>query len=149
MTNNKKPVILVALVLIVLMVLPMIVLMVSKGSGPVAKGGPRISIPKGDNTSEAVNYDLRQLAERAEKLLSEDLADALRKGDVSLDFIAALNKDAEKARDALADGKLEKAEQYYSSTKVEIENRLNGEYLVPVQEIYEEEIEELNENEDE
>ncbi len=115
MTNNKKPVILVALVLIVLMVLPMIVLMVSKGSGPVAKGGPRISIPKGDNTSEAVNYDLRQLAERAEKLLSGDLADALRKGDVSLDFIAALNKDAEKARDALADGKLEKAEQYYSS----------------------------------
>ena len=89
--------------------------MVSKGSDPAAKNGPNISIPNSNNTSEAVNYDLRQLAERAEKLLSEDLADALRKGDVSLDFIAELNKNAEKARDALAEGKLEKAEQYYNS----------------------------------
>ena len=115
MTHNKKPVALVAIVLIVLMVLPVIVLMVSKGGDSAAGNGANISIPTSDHTGEAVNYDLRQLAERAEKLLSEDLAAALRKGDVSLDFMAELSKDAEKARDALAAGKLEKAEQYYNS----------------------------------
>ena len=83
MTNNKKPVIFVAIVLIVLMILPVIVLMVSKGGGPAAGNGSEISIPTGNHTGEALDYDLRQLAERAEKLLSEDLADALRKGDVS------------------------------------------------------------------
>lgn len=115
MTQNKKPVIFVAIVLIVLMVLPVIVLMVSKGGDTAATNRADISIPTGDHTGGAVNYDLRQLAERAEKLLSEDLAAALRKGDVSLDFMAALSKDVEKARDALAAGKLEKAEQYYST----------------------------------
>lgn len=115
MTHNKKPVVLVAIVLIVLMILPVVVLMVSKGGDSSAEHSPKISIPTGDHAAEAVNYDLRQLAERAEKLLSEDLADALRKGDVSLDFMADLNQDAEKARDALAAGKLDKAEKYYSS----------------------------------
>ena len=115
MTPNKKPVIFVAIVLIVLMILPVIVLMVSKGGDSAAGNGSNISIPTSNSTSEAVNYDLRQLAERADKLLSEDLAAALRKGDVSLDFMAELSKDVETARDALAAGKLEKAEQYYSS----------------------------------
>jgi len=115
MTQNKKPVIFVAIVLIVLMVVPTVVLMVSNGGGSVPEVGPRIPIPAGTNTSEAVNYDLRQLADRAESLLSEDLARALRKGDVSLDFMADLSKDAEKAREALAAGKLEKAEQYYNT----------------------------------
>jgi len=115
MTHNKKPVALVAIVLIVLMVLPVIVLMVSKGGDSTAGNGANISISASINNGEAVNYDLRQLAERADKLLSEDLAAALRKGDVSLDFMAELSKDVEKARDALAAGKLEKAEQYYSS----------------------------------
>jgi tetratricopeptide (TPR) repeat protein len=115
MTPNKKPVIFVAIVLIVLMILPVIVLMVSKGGDSAAGNGSNISIPTSNSTSEAVNYDLRQLAERADKLLSEDLAAALRKGDVSLDFMAELSKNVETARDALAAGKLEKAEQYYSS----------------------------------
>lgn len=115
MTNNKKPVVLVAIVLIVLMILPVVVLMLSKGGGSAAGNGSELPVSKSDHSGEAVNYDLRQLAERAEKLLSEDLAEALRKGDVSLDFMADLNKDAEKARDALADGKLEKAEKYYSN----------------------------------
>ncbi|MDG1242601.1 MAG: hypothetical protein P8R37_00385 [Opitutae bacterium] len=115
MTQNKKPVIFVAIVLIVLMVLPVIVLMVFEGGDTAATNRADILITTGDQTHEADNYDLRQLAERAEKLLSEDLAAALRKGDVSLDFMAALSKDVEKARDALAAGKLEKAEQYYST----------------------------------
>jgi hypothetical protein len=115
MTQNKKSVIFVAIVLIVLMVMPVIVLMVSKGGDSAAANRVDMSIPTGGQSVEAVNYDLRQLAERAEELLSEDLAAALRRGDVSLDFMAALNKDLDKARDALAAGKIEKAEQYYST----------------------------------
>ena len=62
MTSNKKPVIFVAIVLIVLMILPVIVLMVSKGGDSAAGNGSNISIPTSNSTSEAVNYDLRQLA---------------------------------------------------------------------------------------
>ena len=128
MTHNKKPVALVAIVLIVLMVLPVIVLMVSKGGDSTAGNGANISISASINNGEAVNYDLSQLAERADKLLSEDLAAALRKGDVSLDFMAELSKDVEKARDALAAGKLEKAEQYYSSVVAAADAQL-GEFF--------------------
>ena len=127
MTHNKKPVVLVALVLIALMILPVIVLMVSKRDGPVGESGAAASLstPR-DSSSDPADYDLRQLAEKVEKLLAEDLAIALRKGDVSLDFIADLNKDAEKARDALSDGKLEKAEEYYSGVVTVAEAQLNA-----------------------
>jgi len=126
MTQNKKPVIFVATVLIVLMVLPVIVLMVSKGGDSTAGNGSKISIPNSDKTSESVDFDLRQLAERAEKLLSEDLAAALRKGDVSLDFMAELSKNVEKAEDALAAGELGTAEQYYSSVVAAADAQLDA-----------------------
>jgi tetratricopeptide (TPR) repeat protein len=126
MTHNKKPVVLVALVLIALMIVPVIVLMVSKGGDPVSDPNSEALISTGGHEAEAVNYDLRQLAERAEKLLNEDLADALRKGDVSLDFMADVNKAAEKARDALSDGKLEKAEKYYGSVVAAAEAQLGA-----------------------
>ena len=113
MTHNKKPVILVAIVLIALMIIPVVVLMMSKGDGASPHDRSETHVSTGSSAAAPVDYDLRQLAERAEKLLSDDIAEALRKGDVSLDFIASLTKDAEKARDALSDGKLEKAETYY------------------------------------
>ncbi|MFQ3226509.1 MAG: tetratricopeptide (TPR) repeat protein [Lentimonas sp.] len=126
MTNNKKPVILVAIVLIALMIIPVIVLMMSRDDDPSPENRAETPLPAGSSTAAHVDYDLRQLAERAEKLLSDDLAVALRKGDVSLDFIAALNKDAEKARDALGDGKLEKAETYFRSVVETAEAQLGA-----------------------
>ncbi|CAA6696270.1 MULTISPECIES: tetratricopeptide repeat protein [unclassified Lentimonas] len=126
MTHNKKPVILVAIVLIALMIIPVIVLMMSKDDGDSPENRSEASISTGSSAASPVDYDLRQLAERAEKLLSDDLAVALRKGDVSLDFMADLNKDAEKARDALEDGKLEKAEQYYRSVVEAAEAQLGA-----------------------
>jgi tetratricopeptide (TPR) repeat protein len=126
MTHNKKPVILVALVLIALMIIPVIVLMMSRDDDPSPENRAETPLSTGASTAAPVDYDLRQLAERAEKLLSDDLAVALRKGDVSLDFMADLNKDAEKARDALEDGKLEKAEKYFRSVVETAEAQLGA-----------------------
>ena len=126
MSHNKKPVVIVALVLIALMIIPVIVLMVSKGDDSALPTGGDTPRSTSSSTAAPVDYDLRQLAERADKLLSDDLAVALRKGDVSLDFIAELNKDAEKARDALSDGKLEKAENYYREVVAAAEAQLGA-----------------------
>lgn len=130
MSHNKKPVIIVALVLSALMIIPVIVLMVSRGGGPKVEIGAERPVATGEDTSVAVDYDLRQLAERAEKLLSDELAVALRKGDVSLDFMAKLSEDAEKARSALASGKLEKAEKYFRSVVAAAEAQLEALTLV-------------------
>jgi tetratricopeptide (TPR) repeat protein len=126
MTQNKKPVVLVALILIALMVVPVIVLVISKRDDPALSTGGDAPRSTGSTTAAPVDYDLRQLAERAEKLLSDDLAVALRKGDVSLDYIAELNQDAEKARDALSDGKLETAENYYRAVVAAAEAQLGA-----------------------
>lgn len=113
MSRNQKPVIIVAIVLGALIILPLIILMIARAGGDAPQLGIDEASSKGN--SAVVDFDLRQLADHAEKLLSKDLVDAVQKGDVSLDFMAGLNKEAIKARSALASGKLERAEQYYRS----------------------------------
>jgi tetratricopeptide (TPR) repeat protein len=127
MTQNKKPVILVAIVLIALMIIPVVILMLSSRGG-AGGDASAVSAPhsSGVSTATSVDYDLRQLAERADQLLNDDLATALRKGDISLDFMADINKDADKARSALSSGKLEKAEEYYSQVVATAEAQLNA-----------------------
>lgn len=129
MSHNKKPVILVALVLIALMILPVVVLMVFRAGDSTAGSRVESSISRGERAAVSVDYDLRQLAERAEQLLGNELADALRQGDVSLDFIADLNQDAQTARDALSDGKLEQAEKYYRRVVERAEAQLSARTL--------------------
>lgn len=113
MSRNQKPVVIVAIVLGALIILPLIILMISRAGGDAPQLGIDEASSKGNST--VVDFDLRQLADHAEKLLSKDLVDAVQKGDISLDFMAGLNKEANKARSALASGKLERAEQYYRS----------------------------------
>lgn len=113
MSRNQKPVVIVAIVLGALIILPLIILMISRAGGDAPQLGIDEASSKGSGA--VVDFDLRQLADHAEKLLSKDLVDAVQKGDVSLDFMAGLNKEANKARSALASGKLERAEQYYRS----------------------------------
>jgi tetratricopeptide (TPR) repeat protein len=125
MTHNKKPVVIVAVVLSALIVLPIAVWMLSGSSEPSLVGN-RTSPDAKANHGLVVDFDLRQLADKAEKLLAQDLADALRKGDVSLDFMADLNREADKGRSALAAGKLDKAEKYYSNVVSAAENRLGA-----------------------
>ncbi len=124
MTRNQKPVVIVGILLGALIVLPVFILVVSRigGEPPVAAGNGGGVSPK--SSGEVVDYDLRKLAEEAEGLLSKDLAEALRKGDVSLDFMAGLNRDAEKARDALSSGKLDRAEKLYRAIFETAESQL-------------------------
>ena len=124
MTNNKKPVVLVAIVLSALIVLPILVLMVSRIGGEAPEIAAENTTPPRERVESTVDFELRQLADKAEKILSGDLAAALRKGDVSLDFMAALNRDAEKARSALSSGKLDKAKKYYTGVVQAAETQL-------------------------
>ena len=126
MSHNKKPVIIVALVLFALMVVPVIVLLLSRGSdsAPIAADG--VAVHATGSATDPADFDLRQLAEKAKNLLADDLAAALRKGDVSLNFIAELDEDAGKARDALSAGKLDKAQKYYTAVVTAAENQLNA-----------------------
>jgi tetratricopeptide (TPR) repeat protein len=125
MTHNKKPVIIVAIVLSTLIVLPVIIWMLSKSSEPALAGSANSAHSKANNGA-VVDFDLRQLADKVEKMLSVDLANALRKGDVSLDFIANLNREAEKGRSSLAGGKLDKAEKYYLNVLSAAETQLSA-----------------------
>ncbi|MEO0510360.1 MAG: hypothetical protein AAF065_10930 [Verrucomicrobiota bacterium] len=115
MSRSKKPVIIVAIAFGAIIFLPIILLMISRigGGGGTVSPGVIDSPPVGN--AEVVDFDLSQIAEKAEKLLSEDLADALRKGDISLDFMAGLKKEADKAREDMRDGKLRRAKERYAS----------------------------------
>ena len=124
MSHSKKPAILVAVVLSALIVLPVLVLMIFKSGGrlPEAVGGGATAVEQG----HLADFELRQLAERAEELIDGSLADALRKGDLSLDFIAALKRDAERAATAMADGKQQRAKELYAEVIVSAEAQLES-----------------------
>ncbi|MGJ8639682.1 MAG: hypothetical protein ACSHYA_09840 [Opitutaceae bacterium] len=125
MSRNQKPVILVAVALGALIILPIVILVFSRMGGDSTRisAATEVSAKGG---AEIVNFDLRKLADRVESLLANDLADAVRKGDVSLELMADLNRDAERARDAMASGKLERAETYYQSVLDSAEAQLEA-----------------------
>jgi tetratricopeptide (TPR) repeat protein len=125
MSRSKKPVIVVAILLGALMLLPLIIWMVSKvgGSGDSIPAG---SSGSGSSSSETqiVDYDLNQLADKAGKLLEEDIAKALQQGDVSLDFVAGLKKEADRANSDMRSGKLRRAKERFMSVVTAAENEL-------------------------
>lgn len=126
MTHNKKPVVIVAIVLAALIIIPLLLLVVTRSGGSsVAEIGRGDSTPA-KSSSELADFDLRQLAEKAEKLIEQDLADALRQGDVSLDFMSDLKRNAEKGRDAMQRGKLDRAAEYYTSVVQAAEAQLSA-----------------------
>ncbi|WPJ96029.1 hypothetical protein SH580_21680 [Coraliomargarita algicola] len=124
MTRNKKPVVIVAMVLAALIVLPLLLLLFSRlgASSGTEQANSESSAVK--STSEAIDFDLRQLAEKADRLIEQDLAEALRQGDVSLDFIASLKRDASKGAVALQKGALEDAALHYNSVVQRAESQL-------------------------
>ncbi|NBB77852.1 MAG: hypothetical protein GVY36_00135 [Verrucomicrobia bacterium] len=125
MKRNKKPVLIVAAVLGALIVIPLILLVVSRSSGG-SNGAVGTDVKRGGNASEVADFDLQQLASRATKLIEEDMANALRQNDVSLDFMSELKRDAERASAAMARGRLEQAREGYRSVIEAAENRLSA-----------------------
>ena len=122
MSRSKKPVIAVALLLGALILLPVIIWVVSKVGGP-GDSVPVVQAGAGSG-GEAVDYDLSQLAEKADKLLDQDIAGALQQGDVSLDFVAGLKQEAEKAHRELRSGKTQRARERFLSVVTAAENQL-------------------------
>ncbi|HAV13115.1 MAG TPA: hypothetical protein DCX06_06450 [Opitutae bacterium] len=127
MSRNQKPVIFVAIALGALIILPVLILMISRSGGggtSVSSGGEVVAPERGD--VEIADFDLRQLADKVDSLLSNELAGAVRKGDISLELMADLNRDAEKARSAMRSGKLDRAKNYYLSVLQRAESHLEA-----------------------
>jgi tetratricopeptide (TPR) repeat protein len=126
MTRNKKPVVIVAIVLTALIVLSLLLVLFARLGGSntseirSASAGSLASA----NGAETVDFDLQQLAAKANSLLEQDLAKALRQGDVSLEFIADLKRNADKGETAMQRGKLESATEYYNSVVAAAESEL-------------------------
>lgn len=125
MTQNKKPVVIVAIILSALIVVPILVWILSRAGEPSFVGNEGSAQAQVD-PGAVVDFDLRKLADRAEKLLAEDLADALKQGDISLDFLAELTSEAKKGRSALSSGKLDNAETHYTNVVQSAEARLDA-----------------------
>lgn len=124
MTRNKKPVVVVGIMLAALIVLPLILLLFSRIGGHSGPSVVESEAGRGGNGAEVADFDLRQLAKKAETLLENDLAEALRRGDVSLDFMSVLKRDAAKAKEAMQKGKLDRAAEYYTQVVEAAETQL-------------------------
>lgn len=114
MTRNKKPVLIVAIVLVALIIVPLLLLVLTRSGGIGAVDLTSSDLAKIHTSAGTADFELRQLAEKVEKLLEEELAEALRKGELSLDLMSALKRDATKGEEALQRGKLDRAAAYYT-----------------------------------
>lgn len=121
MEKNKAPVVIVLAALLALIVSSIVLLLVLK------KGDSNDDSPKSSEHTEAVvDFELSQLAEKAKKSVNKDLAEALREGDVPIDFISALKKDLDKADEYLEDENLGKARDLYTEIIATAEARLEN-----------------------
>ncbi len=119
MSRSKKPAIFVAILLCAFIVLPLLLLMIfrgpqSAGSSQVANtpvegdGLPESSAPSVENRND---FDSKKLFQKAKSLLEGGLADALRKGDLSLAQMVELQKRFERAQSDLSRGKTSRAKE--------------------------------------
>ena len=129
----------VALFLAALIVIPLLLLLITRVGGSISSEISDGRITVNQKETDIADFDLRQLAQKADNLIEQDLAIALRKGDVSLDFISDLKRNAKKGRDAMGKGKLDRAVKYYTLVVQAAESQLAALALV-------EKARELNDN---
>jgi len=115
----------VAVLLGALILLPIFIWILSKlgasGEAPGAVPGSVSDVPP---EAQYVDYDLSQLAEKVDQLLNEDIAESLRKGDVSLDFVADLSRKSERAGSDMRNGKSQRAKEGFLEIMALAESRL-------------------------
>lgn len=126
MTRNKKPAIIVAALLTALIIIPVALLLLSRTGGSSGGSAAQNDGARADAASEVADFDLRQLANRAQALIEEELAEALRQNDITLDFMSGIKRDAERAADAAARGRLEQARADYEKVIETAEARLSA-----------------------
>lgn len=124
MTRSKKPVVIVALALAALILIPFLILLFSRldGSNDGSEEGRKPV--KSATATEVAGFDLRQLSEKADALIENEIAEALRNGDVSLDFVSDLKELDQEGDTALAKGKLDRASAAYKELIAEAEAEL-------------------------
>ena len=109
MKNSKAPVFIVVVILLLLIIAPIIAFTVLK------KGDVSDESYQNDERQEVViDFELRQLAEKAEQLVNKDMATATRQGDVPVNFMSKLREDLRKADKKLSDGKVDAAKSGYT-----------------------------------
>ena len=114
----------VALALLVLMIIPIIFLISLRKDSSLSDPETNTVVSDSELGEAVINFELRQLSERADRLLNKDLADALRREDITLDFLADLKEDVEKAHSMLSSGQHEEAENLYKSVIARAEKKL-------------------------
>jgi len=125
MNRKQKPALIVATFLVGLILLPLLLLIVSK-----LGGDDRRALEGGGNSGTAlgrdavVDYELQQLADRAEQLLEADLADAVKSGDLDLELIGELTKHFNRAQSDQRSGKMLKAKERFEGFIKLVESRL-------------------------
>ena len=101
MSSSKKPAVIVAVILGGLIIVPIIALILFGGGGGGANSGSGGDYgTSSPSNATAADFDLQKLADEANALLVGPLADGLRSGAVSLDLIADLKKEANRAQAA-------------------------------------------------
>jgi tetratricopeptide (TPR) repeat protein len=128
MSRSKKPVLIVAAVLGALIVIPLALLVVTQLGGSAGGDSKEVGAVAGggNGATEVADFDLRQLANRAEQLIEEDMAEALRQNAISLDFMSGLKREAEGAAENLARGRLDQAREAYERVIETAEGRLSA-----------------------
>lgn len=128
MSRSKKPVILVAVALGALICLPLVIWLFAQ-LGSSGEPGARITEERSTAngaSGPALDYDLDQLVKKARALIDGALADALRRGDVSLDFMAELKKELARGEEDLRGGRLDRARSRIEGVVAAAETRLEA-----------------------
>lgn len=128
MSRSKKPVILIAVAFGALICLPVIIWLFAQlggGGSPASRVGEERPASGGAGGA-ALDYDLDQLVKKARGLVDGPLADALRRGDVSLDFMAELKKELSRGEDELRSGRLDRARSRIGGVVTAAESRLEA-----------------------
>lgn len=124
--KNKLPVIIVATLLSLLIAISIVVLIILKKGADAGDSSKKGSVGSGERREVVIDFELRKLAEKAEQLVNKDLADALRQGDVQIDFMSALRADLKKADKELSDGNVDEARKHYADIVSTAETRLDA-----------------------
>ncbi len=119
----SKPVLFVALALFALIIIPLVILAVSRQSGP----GPDSSSPSAASSAAVpVDFELQRLVDRVAQLMQREIPAAVRKGEVDLDFVARLERLRTDAEEAVARGRPERARKHYSELVARAEASLEA-----------------------
>lgn len=127
MSQSRKPAIAVALILSALILLPLVFWGFSKLADGDGSPANRESGQVGGATDRpAADFATSQLASQVDDVLENELAAALRAGDVSLDFVADLKRRVDQAESDLRAGRPERARERYAAVLAAAEGRLEA-----------------------